>query len=913
MRGFRLCSSKRLLATLLFILLFIHPGHGQTCSEGFAYDRRARQCIDVDECRTIPDACRGDMRCVNQNGGYLCIPRGLYSQPYRPEVPALPEPSYPDISTGTGGFSDTFQGSPPRSVQPSYPRVGSTAPCILGYSLADDGTCTDIDECETNSHHCNPTQVCLNTAGGYTCSCTEGYWLIGGQCHDIDECRYGYCQQLCANVAGSYSCSCNPGYELNADGRTCEDVDECLEEPCSHGCFNTYGSFMCSCEEGFELAADGTTCMDYNECETGNNTCTAQQVCFNFQGGFTCLDPLHCPPPYVEVSDNQCMCYTENPQCRDKPFTILYRHMDLSSGRAVPADIFQMQATTRYPGAFYIFQIKSGNEGREFYMRQTSNVSATLVLTRPSKAPKSWCSLEEERDGKREETERERKSKPELFALLQLHRSGQGTTKLKSPVLSALKRSHATLGWTMECLKNCCKTFTARKKEPETQVITMKMPLQDPVKQQPVEQKAVSEDYLLSKMPPDGRVVPFILPTFKASYIQPKGQLFPNLQPGLQSSARCTYAERKAELLGSTYSPESSLHQVHTSEYNSPGSLRRSAVKNRLSQSPRGRASRPSEQKLSSSMFDLSSPQGRIQRFDSSSSVFSSESSMRDSIDSSLDSITLSGDERELGKVCVRVSYQEALEQVWITLVQCSDLCLTLDGGEQQKIGLKGIITVPKPIQFKSSVKAYQQDIPFMETFVFSLRLQQLRCSALVLRLQWHSSAEDSGRMCPVPENARPAETEHWLELNSPSKSSVYHSELQLSTCFQPVNNRIQLQIISAQNLPPSSSPLTQAFFVKSELHQCDHVVMKKKTKALKASGGVCEWKDTSHFLLESLDQACSLTIRLYSRSSVRRKQCLGQIILGFDSPVPEVVDQWKDMMAHPEKVVTSWHRLSPP
>lgn len=34
------------------------------------------------------------------------------------------------------------------------------------------------------------------------------------------------------------------------------------------------------------------------------------------------------------------------------------------------------------------------------------------------------------------------------------------------------------------------------------------------------------------------------------------------------------------------------------------------------------------------------------------------------------DSITLSGDERELGKVCVQVSYQEALEQVWITVVQ---------------------------------------------------------------------------------------------------------------------------------------------------------------------------------------------------------------------------------------------------
>ncbi|XP_051251919.1 fibulin-5 isoform X2 [Dicentrarchus labrax] len=384
-RGFRFCSCARMLAALVFILLCIQPGHGQTCTEGFAYDRRARQCIDVDECRTLPDACRGDMRCVNQNGGYLCIPRTLYSQPYRPETPVLPEPGYPDRSVG---FSETFLPDPPRSVEPSYPRVRTTAQCILGYTLAEDGSC-----------------------------------------NDIDECRYGYCQQLCANVPGSYSCSCNPGFILNPDSRTCQDVDECEDEPCSHGCFNTYGSFMCNCDEGFELAADGTSCIDldecsfteflcqhrcvntpgsfscicppgyyvyedgrscedFNECDTGNNTCTTAQVCFNFQGGYTCLDPLQCHSPYIEVSDNQCMCSAENPACRDKPFTILYRHMDLSSGRSVPADIFQMQATTRYPGAFYIFQIKSGNEGREFYMRQTSNVSATLVLSRPIKGPR---------------------------------------------------------------------------------------------------------------------------------------------------------------------------------------------------------------------------------------------------------------------------------------------------------------------------------------------------------------------------------------------------------------------------------------------------------------------------------------------------------------------------------------------
>uniref|UniRef100_A0A1A7X0F7 Fibulin 5 n=1 Tax=Iconisemion striatum TaxID=60296 RepID=A0A1A7X0F7_9TELE len=423
----RSCLPVRMLVALVFILLHIQSGLGQSCTHGFSYDSRLRECADVNECVILPQACQGDMQCVNQIGGYRCIPVGLYDRPFRPNSPVLPELSYPDADPDRA--ADVFLPGRQRSVEPSYPRVSSPALCTLGYAPAADGTCNDVDECETNSHHCNPTQVCINTAGGYTCSCTEGYWLIGGQCQDIDECRYGYCQQLCANTPGSYSCSCNPGFNLNPDQRTCQDVDECEDEPCSHGCINTYGSFMCNCDEGFELASDGTSCIDWdecsfseflcqyrcvntpgsfscicppgyylyedgrscediNECDTGNNTCTTQQVCFNFQGGYICLNPLQCQPPYVAVSDNQCMCSAENPACRSRPFTILYRHMDLSSGRSVPADIFQMQATTRYPGSFYIFQIQSGNDGREFYMRQTSNVSATLVLARPIKGPR---------------------------------------------------------------------------------------------------------------------------------------------------------------------------------------------------------------------------------------------------------------------------------------------------------------------------------------------------------------------------------------------------------------------------------------------------------------------------------------------------------------------------------------------
>uniref|UniRef100_A0A3B3E0P4 Fibulin 5 n=1 Tax=Oryzias melastigma TaxID=30732 RepID=A0A3B3E0P4_ORYME len=289
-------GSFRMLAALVLVLLWVQSALGQVCSPGFAFDEAIGECRDVNECLTLGRVCQGGMDCVNRVGGYTCVPSEAYQRPYRQSSPVLPETSYPELSDPV---SDTFLPAPPRFVEPSYPRIRNPALCTLGYALAADGTCNDIDECETNSHQCHHTQVCINTAGGYTCTCAEGYWLFHGQCQDIDECRYGYCQQLCANAPGSYSCSCNPGFLLNSDGRTCQDVDECEEEPCNHACFNTYGSFMCNCDEGFELASDGTTCIDLDECSFSEFLC--QHTCVNSPGSFSCI----CPAGYYLYDDDR--------------------------------------------------------------------------------------------------------------------------------------------------------------------------------------------------------------------------------------------------------------------------------------------------------------------------------------------------------------------------------------------------------------------------------------------------------------------------------------------------------------------------------------------------------------------------------------------------------------------------------
>lgn len=103
---------------------------------------------------------------------------------------------------------------------------------------------SDVNECLTDNGGC--MQICINTVGSYRCACGNGYELANdnhtctGMCHivlathdinhliikDIGECLTGAhnCSQICVETTGGYRCSCSDGYELGDDGVTCEGV-----------------------------------------------------------------------------------------------------------------------------------------------------------------------------------------------------------------------------------------------------------------------------------------------------------------------------------------------------------------------------------------------------------------------------------------------------------------------------------------------------------------------------------------------------------------------------------------------------------------------------------------------------------------------------------------------------------------
>ncbi|XP_040457322.1 tandem C2 domains nuclear protein isoform X1 [Falco naumanni] len=485
-----------------------------------------------------------------------------------------------------------------------------------------------------------------------------------------------------------------------------------------------------------------------------------------------------------------------------------------------------------------------------------------------------------------------------------------------------------------ECIKNCCKWCFCMEKEKsdpvsmvqESEAVAASKPTiaeKPPLSSVSVKrQVGCSEDYLLSKLPLDGQEVPFVVPPFKLAYVQPKNLPSISHAGGIQESTRASFGDRKAELHSVYQWPHCDIYNPFYLEHRvSPDLIRRFPAKsdNRKlygSVSDLRPSALPGSLDVSHSMFDLRSPPHRfMKRYDSLSSVPSSTSSRKDSQGSnrSLDTITLSGDERDFGRLNVKLCYVSSVEQIWITVLHCKDLSWPSSCGENPRICVKGILTLPKPVHFKSSAKEGCNDIEFMETFVFAIKLQSLQAVRLVFKIQIQTPRKKTiGRCSLALRDLSSEESNHWLDISPPSKAPVCRAELQVGTCFQAINRRIQVQILEAQNLPVPSTPLSSNFFVKVGMFTTEGMIYKKKTRLLKSTNGQVKWGEMMIFPVSQAEQGIGFLIKLYSRSSVRRKHFLGQVWISSDSSNSEAVEQWKDTIANPEKVVVKWYSIGP-
>uniref|UniRef100_A0A4W5M959 Si:ch73-173h19.3 n=1 Tax=Hucho hucho TaxID=62062 RepID=A0A4W5M959_9TELE len=382
---------------------------------------------DINECTTVPDACKGGMRCINNFGGYFCLPQNaqiivsngddeptvaplVEEQPPLAPAPALPVQRVIQSSFQSHGTMQCAAGFVVDEL--NYCR-GKSKPTQLNWGVgwADETRLESLLDVLLHSLGFSHRQgvdkaawrrrVCQQVDGtvpGAMSRETGGtdlganlpeilvnLWDVGLE--DVNECEGSNpCQHQCYNIMGSFICQCEQGYELASNQASCQDVDECAFSSymCQWQCVNQPGGYVCACPEGYQLQGN-RMCQDIDECETGNN-CREDEMCWNYFGGIRCYPRNPCHEPYVKTGEGRCSCQSPT-VCRGLPPSIVYKYMSISSERSVPAEIFQIQATSVYPNMHNTFRVKSGNEGGEFFLRVSPEI-AMLVMTKPLTGPR---------------------------------------------------------------------------------------------------------------------------------------------------------------------------------------------------------------------------------------------------------------------------------------------------------------------------------------------------------------------------------------------------------------------------------------------------------------------------------------------------------------------------------------------
>uniref|UniRef100_A0A7N8WVV0 Fibulin-7-like n=1 Tax=Mastacembelus armatus TaxID=205130 RepID=A0A7N8WVV0_9TELE len=185
---------------------------------------------------------------------------------------------------------------------PGYELVGSESR-ICQENLIWSGqqpTCRDINECASSP--CLNGGTCMDEVNQFSCVCAKGWAGATCQMHSMNtdtyECELFHngqagrlCLHACVNTAGGYRCSCPVGYDVTQDGRSCRDIDECAtrQNNCTNDqmCINTYGGFQCvrvDCPKIPNATYVKTSPMrcERNPCPVDNKACSQAPNSFSY-------------------------------------------------------------------------------------------------------------------------------------------------------------------------------------------------------------------------------------------------------------------------------------------------------------------------------------------------------------------------------------------------------------------------------------------------------------------------------------------------------------------------------------------------------------------------------------------------------------------------------------------------------
>ncbi|MBL90363.1 MAG: hypothetical protein CMH56_00935 [Myxococcales bacterium] len=215
------------------------------CNDGYTGD--GASCTDVNECDLASDDCMASQTCINTPGSFECqCNPGFYDDP--------------DDGIGTCFPTSDCEIGYGVTAEPTQTEDTQCEPCTQGetYSDVEDDTSPCMPVTGVTCHANADAMPATSSSDSY-CQCQTGYTgdgeASGSGCEDVDECdtANGGCEQICNNTAGGHTCSCTSGYELASDQTSCEVTGT-------------------SCESGYYFDSETDSCLSV-QCDDPSDAC----------------------------------------------------------------------------------------------------------------------------------------------------------------------------------------------------------------------------------------------------------------------------------------------------------------------------------------------------------------------------------------------------------------------------------------------------------------------------------------------------------------------------------------------------------------------------------------------------------------------------------------------------------------
>ncbi|KAK9300171.1 hypothetical protein QLX08_007084 [Tetragonisca angustula] len=281
---------------------------------------------------------------------------------------------------------------------------------------------------------------------------------------------------------------------------------------------------------------------------------------------------------------------------------------------------------------------------------------------------------------------------------------------------------------------------------------------------------------------------------------------------------------------------------------------------------------------------------------------------------------TTENNKSDMGQLVFKLRYVSEQNALGVTVVNCKGLPARATSDPYVKLKL----LPDKQHQAKTRVLRNTRDPVYDEDFTFfgisKDQLQKISLHFIVLSFDRYSRDDIIGELTCALSSIPDLENSDNQEISLCRKicprslkiQSQGRGELLVSLCWQPMNSRLTVVVLKAQNLPKMDVTGLADPYVKIYLLYNSQRIAKRKTRVKKRTLSPVFNESFGFDIPNGADglNNVSLEFMLIDWDRVTRNEVIGRLEFGGPDCQGSALNHWREVCSSPQRQIADWHKL---